>query len=65
MAGTELPIQALLFDMDGTLVDSTSVIAGLWRRWSARHGVDPDGVLLASPGRRAIETVKMFAPPRR
>jgi len=63
VAGTKLPTQALLFDMDGTLVDSTSVIAGLWRRWSARHGVDPDAVLLASPGRRAIETVKMFAPP--
>ncbi len=62
-AGTELPTQALLFDMDGTLVDSTSVIAGLWRRWSARHGVDPDAVLLASPGRRTIETVRMFALP--
>ena len=61
-AGTELPTQALIFDMDGTLVDSTSVIAGLWRRWSARHGVDPDAVLLASPGRRTIETVMMFAP---
>ena len=61
-AGTELPTQALIFDMDGTLLDSTSVIAGLWRRWSARHGVDPDAVLLASPGRRIIETVTMFAP---
>ena len=62
-AGTELPTQALIFDMDGTLVDSSSVIAGLWRRWSARHGVDPDAVLLASPGRRTIETVMMLTPP--
>lgn len=61
-AGTELPTQALIFDMDRTLVDSTSVIAGLWRRWSARHGVDPDAVLLAVSGRRTIETVMMFAP---
>jgi sugar-phosphatase len=61
-SGTKLAAHALLFDMDGTLVDSTSVIAGLWRKWSARHGVDPDAVLLASPGRRAVETVKLFAP---
>lgn len=61
-AGTELPTQALIFDMDGTLVDSTSVITGLWHRWSTRHGVDPQAVLLASPGRRAIEIVTMFAP---
>jgi len=61
-AGAEILARAVLFDMDGTLVDSTSVIAALWRRWSARHGVDPDAVLLASPGRRAIETIRMFAP---
>lgn len=61
--GTRIAADALLFDMDGTLVDSTAVIAGLWRRWSAHHGVDPEAVLLASPGRRAIETVRLFAPP--
>ena len=62
-AGTDLPARALLFDMDGTLVNSTPVIVGLWRRWAARHGVDPEALLSASPGRRAIETVRMFAPP--
>ncbi len=61
-AGTVIAAKALIFDMDGTLVDSTPVIAGLWRRWAARHGVDPVEVLAASPGRRAIETVRMFAP---
>jgi len=61
-AGTDLPARALLFDMDGTLVNSTPVIVGLWRRWAARHGVDPEALLSASPGRRAIETVRMFAP---
>lgn len=61
-AGTVIAAKALIFDMDGTLVDSTPVIAGLWRRWAARHGVDPVEVLAASPGRRAIETVRIFAP---
>lgn len=61
-AGVTLHARALLFDMDGTLVNSTAVIAGLWRHWAARHRLDPDAVLLASPGRRTIETVRMFAP---
>jgi sugar-phosphatase len=60
--GTEIQAQALIFDLDGTLVDSTSVIAGLWRRWAARHRVDAEAVLRAAPGRRAIETVRLFAP---
>jgi sugar-phosphatase len=62
-AGTTLHARALLFDMDGTLVNSAAVIAGLWRNWAARHCLDPEAVLLASPGRRTIETVRMFAPP--
>ncbi|HEY0205329.1 MAG TPA: HAD-IA family hydrolase [Acetobacteraceae bacterium] len=60
--GATLHARVLLFDMDGTLVNSTAVIAGLWRHWAARHSLDPDAVLLASPGRRTIETVRMFVP---
>jgi sugar-phosphatase len=59
---TEIRARALIFDMDGTLVDSTSFIARLWRQWAARHGLDPDIVLRASPGRRTIETIRRFAP---
>ncbi|WP_208642275.1 HAD family hydrolase [Methylobacterium terrae] len=55
--------EALLFDMDGTLVDSTAVITDLWRRWCDRHGVDAEALLRVSHGRRTIETVRRFAPP--
>ena len=48
--------------MDGTLVNSTAAIAGLWRHWAARHSLDPDAVLLASLGRQTVETVRMFVP---
>ncbi|SDQ77405.1 HAD-IA family hydrolase [Quadrisphaera sp. DSM 44207] len=32
---------AVLFDMDGTLVDSTPVVVRSWLRWAAEEGVDP------------------------
>lgn len=60
--GTTFAAKALIFDMDGTLVNSTSLISSLWRNWSARHGVDYEAVLRASLGRRPAETVKLFAP---
>ncbi|MDR3082132.1 MAG: HAD hydrolase-like protein, partial [Streptomyces sp.] len=30
---------ALLFDLDGTLVDSTSLITQAWTRWAAEEGL--------------------------
>jgi sugar-phosphatase len=60
--GTELHAQAILFDMDGTLVDSTAVVERLWRNWAGRHGIDPASFLKKSHGRRTIETLAMVAP---
>ena len=53
---------AVLFDMDGTLLDSTACIEALWRRWSARHGLDADSVMQHVHGRRSIETIAAVAP---
>lgn len=55
--------EAVAFDMDGTLIESTGLISRIWRQWSARHGVDTDALVVASRGRKAIETVRQFAPP--
>ena len=33
-------VRAVLFDMDGTLVDSTEVVELLWARFADRYGVD-------------------------
>lgn len=32
---------AVLFDMDGTLIDSTPVVTRSWHRWAAEEDVDP------------------------
>lgn len=58
----ELKAQAVLFDMDGTLVDSTVLVEGLWRNWGARHGIALEDILAVSHGRRTIDTVRLMAP---
>jgi len=53
---------AILFDMDGVLVDSTAAVAGTWGRWALAHSLDPQRVIDGAHGRRTIETVRAFAP---
>lgn len=53
---------ALLFDLDGVLVDSTACIERTWVTWAMRHGLDASVVVLAAHGRRALETVRRLAP---
>lgn len=57
-----LNASALLFDMDGTLVDSTAVSERVWRAWSAEQCVDPEAVLAYSHGRRTLDTTLHFSP---
>ncbi|MFI6943902.1 HAD-IA family hydrolase [Streptomyces sp. NPDC050418] len=59
---TELSAQALLFDMDGTLVDSTAAVERTWRRFADRHGLDAAAVMSGAHGRRTAETVARHAP---
>jgi mannitol-1-/sugar-/sorbitol-6-phosphatase len=52
----------ILFDMDGTLVDSTPVVERIWGRWAEKHGIDLPRLLQISHGRPTIETLSMVAP---
>ena len=54
--------EAVLFDMDGTLVDSTAVVERQWARWAARRRVDLAAVLAISHGRPTLETLSRIAP---
>jgi mannitol-1-/sugar-/sorbitol-6-phosphatase len=53
---------ALIFDMDGTLVDSAGPVERGWTWWAARHGLSLSAVLAFSHGRPSIETMKHFLP---
>lgn len=53
---------AILFDLDGVLVDSTAYIERQWREWAASKGLDPAPFLRVCHGRRAVETICLAAP---
>lgn len=60
---TPFRVQAILFDMDGTLIDTKGPVERAWRAWAARHDLDPDAIIAVCHGVRSIETVRRFAPP--
>jgi len=55
-------VEAILFDIDGTLVDSTGAVVRTWRTWAARHGVDAEEILRVCHGRRTEDTIATFLP---
>ena len=59
-----LTCKAVLFDMDGTLVDSTRVVERTWGRWAARHNLPLASVLAFSHGRPTGATMEHFFPGR-
>jgi mannitol-1-/sugar-/sorbitol-6-phosphatase len=56
--------RAILFDIDGTLVDSTPVVERSWCTWAREYDVDADEVLRVCHGRRTEDTVAEFVGPR-
>ena len=57
-----LNCRAILFDLDGTLVDSAFRVQRLWVEWGTRHGIDPQSIMDVMHGRRAGETISIVAP---
>lgn len=53
---------AVLFDMDGTLVDSDAAVERSWTRWAREYGVDPATFLDSSHGFTSAHTVARLFP---
>ena len=62
-AGTEIRARALLFDMDGTLVDSTAAVERAWKRVAAKWSADFEKLRRHMHGRRAIDIMRDILPP--
>ena len=52
---------AFLFDMDGTLLDSSAAVDRVWGSWAKRHGVDVPTLLATVHGVRSEDTIRRFA----
>lgn len=53
---------AVLFDLDGVLMDSRVCVERHWTRWANRHGIDVALVLAEAHGRRTTDTLLAVAP---
>ncbi len=54
---------AVLFDMDGTMLNSIAVAERIWGQWAAAHGLDAERFVATIHGRRGIETIAALALP--
>ena len=55
-------VQAVLLDMDGTLVDSDAAVERTWRAWAVEYPVDPGRGPLVAHGLPAVSNVRRLRP---
>lgn len=53
---------AVLFDLDGVLVNSTGSVDREWRAWAREKGINEDSVIAIAHGVRSIEVIRAVAP---
>jgi len=59
---TDTRCSALLFDLDGVLIDSTPAVARVWHGWAVEHGFDPEKVVQLAHGRPSRATIRELLP---
>ncbi|MER6450952.1 HAD-IA family hydrolase [Streptomyces venezuelae] len=63
-APVTLTAQALLLDMDGTIVNSDAVVERCWHDWAVSHGLDPQEAMKVVHGRQGYATMAVLLPDR-
>ena len=53
---------AILFDLDGVLIDSTPSVTRQWLIWAKEHNIDAEKLISFAHGRRTVETIRTVAP---
>jgi mannitol-1-/sugar-/sorbitol-6-phosphatase len=59
---TNFRCAAILFDLDGVLIDSTRSVDRQWRAWARDQGIDEEKVMAIAHGVRTIEVIRAVAP---
>ncbi len=52
------PFDAVLFDMDGTILTSIRAAERVWTAWALSHGLDPETLLPTIHGVQSVETIR-------
>lgn len=58
----EIQCSALLFDLDGVLINSTPAVERVWYRWAVERGFDPVDVVARAHGRPSLTTIREVLP---
>jgi sugar-phosphatase len=58
----QIECAAILFDLDGVLLDSRDSVVRHWRQWAERRNLDLGAIMQVARGRRTIETMRLVAP---
>jgi sugar-phosphatase len=59
---TVITAGAMLFDLDGVLIDSTPAVARVWAQWAIEHGFEPEKTVREAHGRPSIESIRELLP---
>ena len=54
--------EALLFDLDGVLINSVPAVVRAWTHWAHSRGLDPQKVLHGIHGRPSIDSIRELLP---
>ncbi len=58
----DITCSALLFDLDGVLIDSNPAVSRVWSAWAEERGFDPAEVVAHAHGRPSLATVRKYLP---